>query len=153
MYILATALLVALVSLLPQLCSANAPSPSNTPAKGSLESSAIAAKAWLEVVDRSQYAESWDKASGLMRMTIPKDEWVKLMTSTRRPLGGVSSRQVLDQRVAKNPHGLPPGDYMVMYYKTAFSTKPDAKELVTLYSEDGDWRVLTYQIDSSSAKK
>lgn len=152
MYIFATTLVIGLVSLLPQLCIATTPT-TNTPPKGNLESSAIASKTWLEIVDRSQYSESWDKSSGLMKLTIPKDEWIELMNTTRKPLGGVSSRQVLDQRVAKNPHGLPPGDYMVMYYKTAFSTKPDAKELVTLYSEDGDWRVLTYQIDTAPTKK
>jgi Protein of unknown function (DUF4019) len=121
----------------------NSPVPNNPV----LEASATTSKDWLELVDKGQYGESWNQASALMKMTVHKDEWVTLMEKTRKPLGAVRSRTVVDQRTAKNPHGLPAGDYMVMFYKTDFSGKSGAYELVTLFFQDGKWFVLTYQID------
>ncbi len=112
-----------------------------------LQHAASASTTWLEFLDKGKYAESWDHSSVIMQTTVGKDEWVKLMTSSRKPLGSLKSRQVLDQRTSKNPHGLPAGDYMVMYYKTAFAHRPEAKELVTLHLENGKWSVLTYQVE------
>ena len=112
----------------------------------SLEASATASQSWLNVVDKGHYPESWSQASAIMKLSIPRDEWVQILTKTRKPLGSGVSRQVVDQRVAKNPHGLPAGNYIVMFYKTVFSSKQKANELVTLYLEDGEWRVLTYQV-------
>jgi hypothetical protein len=118
----------------------------------SLQQSADASKQWLELVDKGRYGESWDKASFLMKSTIQKASWEKLMEQTRKPLGSVKSRQVLDQRTAKNPPGMPKGDYIVMFYKTAFSRKDTAYELLTLYYQEGKWNVVTYQIDQGDLK-
>ena len=114
--------------------------------EGMLQASAAASKAWLSLLDRGQYEQSWDQASSIMKMTISKDEWNTIMNKVRKPLGTVVSREVLDQRTATNPQGLPQGSYIVMFYKTAFSARPSAHELVTLYLEDGEWKVLTYQV-------
>lgn len=112
-----------------------------------LEASAMTSKAWLDLIDKGQYGASWDESSFLMKRTIKRGEWEQAMTMTRKPLGNVTSRQVADQRTAKNPHGLLPGDYMVMFYNTSFSHKSNGHELVTLFFENGQWRVLTYQFD------
>jgi len=129
---------------------ANAVSDEFSPAV--LQASANAAKAWLGVVDSNRYAESWDKLASLAKLTINKDEWVHLLDTTRRPLGAVSSREIQDQRTAKDPSGMPKGDYIVMFYKTVFSHKTGF-ELVTLYLEDGKWQILTYQVDTSTSQK
>lgn len=119
----------------------------NETSNAALQAAAIASQSWLKLIDSGRYGESWDQASALMKLTIHKDEWQQLMDKVRKPLGQMTSRQVLDQRVATNPHGLPKGDYQVMFYKTAFTGKPMAYELVTLFLEDGQWRVMTYQVD------
>jgi len=81
-------------------------------------------------------------------MTIGKEEWIELEQATRKPLGKVISRDVVDERIAKNPKGLPVGNYMVLFYNTSFTNRKDAHELVTLMQEsDGKWRVLTYHVD------
>lgn len=115
--------------------------------KNALQASAEAAKSWLAIVDKGDYGQSWNQASALMKLTIQKDEWVTVMNTMRKPLGKVTSREVVDQRTAKNPHGLPAGDYMVLFYKTAFSQRTNASELVTLHLEDGAWQVMTYQVN------
>jgi hypothetical protein len=113
----------------------------------SLEASAKAALAWVAMLDKGQYGESWEDSATLMKLTVNKDDWVRVMDKTRKPLGSVSSREVVDQRVANDPQGLPKGEYIVMFYKTAFAHKPMAYELVTLLMEDGKWRVLTYHVN------
>lgn len=112
-----------------------------------LLAAANASKAWLAGVDTARYAESWDKLAALSKITVHKDEWIQILDKTRRPLGSVRSREVQDERTAKDPSGMPKGDYIVMFYKTQFSNKT-GYELVTLYFEDGQWRVLTYQVDT-----
>lgn len=112
-----------------------------------LAASSSATQAWLGVVDKGDYKGSWNQASKILKATMSADEWTHYLDTVRKPLGTPSGRQVLDQRTAKDPKGLPAGDYMVMLYNTTFANKP-RKELVTLVKEqDGQWRVLTYQIE------
>ncbi len=111
------------------------------------KNSVEAALKWLHLIDEAKYAESWDAASLTLRLKIPKNYWVTLMENIRKPMGSLISRKLLDQRTAKNPAGLPKGDYMVLVFQASFSRKESAKELVTLVQEsDGRWRVLTYQV-------
>lgn len=113
-----------------------------------MAASAIAAKSWIELVDKGKYAESWDASSSLLKRTMSKAEWVRVLEATRKPLGNASSRTIIDQRPAPNPKGLPPGDYMVVLYSTVFDTKPKGKELITMeQGDDGQWRVMTYLVD------
>ncbi len=111
-----------------------------------VQASSDASDAWLEFVDQDRYGESWDKASDLFKLTIPKGDWVALLNKVRRPLGNKTSREMVDIRTAKDPQGLPAGDYMVILYNSSFSSKPSAHELVTLRLEGGEWKVLTYQV-------
>lgn len=107
----------------------------------------ITSKAWLNTVDKGEYGKSWEELSVITKHTVKKDEWEKILTKTRKPLGGVKIRDVVDIRSAINPKNLPAGNYMVMIYKTSFTAKSDVHELVTLFLQDGQWRVLTYQIE------
>jgi hypothetical protein len=111
------------------------------------EASAKASETWVKLLDNGKYGESWDDSATLMKLTIPKDEWINVLNKTRKPLGMVNSREVIDQRVANDPQGLPKGEYIVMFYKTTFGHKSMAYELVTLMIEDGKWRVLTYHVN------
>lgn len=112
-----------------------------------LQAGEITAKVWLSTVDKGDYSKSWDEMSSITKNTVKKDEWEQIMTKTRKPLGAVKVRSVADIRSATNPKNLPAGNYMVMIYKTSFATKPDSHELVTLFLQNGQWNVLTYQID------
>lgn len=112
-----------------------------------LQAGEITSKAWLNIVDKGEYNKSWDEMSSITRNTVKKNEWEKILTKTRKPLGAVKTRDVVDIRSATNPKNLPAGSYMVMIYKTSFATKSDVHELVTLFLQDGQWHVLTYQLD------
>lgn len=111
-----------------------------------LQASAVAADNWLKYIDAGKYGESWDAASNIFRFTIKRDEWIKAEDKLRKPFGRMISRQLVEQRPAKNPQGLPEGDYMVLLYKSSFQEHPQVNELVTMVlSTDGQWKVLTYQ--------
>ena len=106
-----------------------------------------AAKQWLQTVDKGEYSKSWKTGSLTFKLTISEQHWNKLMKAIREPLGSVVSREPFEQRPAINPKGLPEGNYMVVFFKTKFQKKDNAHELVTLVQEsDGNWRVLTYQV-------
>lgn len=113
-----------------------------------MKASAEAADAWLKLLDEGKFAESWDAASKIFKMTLNKNEWILFSDNIRKPLGSLKERKVGAQDAAYNPKGLPEGEYMVIAYRTGFSNS-DAKELLTLVREsDGQWRILTYQVSA-----
>lgn len=112
------------------------------------EDSAKAAQEWLAIVDKGNFADSWENGSVVMKLRIPKNTWVTLLEAMHKGKGNTIERKILEQRPAVDPKGLPQGEYMVIVYNTKFSNKADAKELVTLVLESsGQWKVLTYAAD------
>jgi hypothetical protein len=113
----------------------------------SLKQSADASLAWVAVIDQGKFKEAWDNGSVTLKLKVPENSWETILNATRKPLGKVLERKVVDQRTSQNPPGLPAGDYIVMIYKTDFESKKGVTELVTLVQEsDGKWRGLTYQV-------
>lgn len=108
-----------------------------------------AADNWLQFVDQGNYAGSWEAGSLTLKLTIPRDEWAKILTAIRKPFGRVVSRQLIDMRPAPNPKNLPAGDYMVLLFDTTFGNGAKANEILTLQENNGAWRVLTYQAAES----
>lgn len=118
-----------------------------------LQSSLKTATDWLGGVDGGNYGVSWDQGATIFKLTMPRDEWNTYLDKVRKPLGSVMSRDILDQRVSKDPKGLPKGDYIVIIYATKFSNGKSANELITLQNEQGKWRVMGYYIKENSDKK
>lgn len=113
------------------------------PVKNSVQSG----ERWLHLLDERNYSDSWEAASLTLRLTVPKNHWVTLMESVRKPLGSLTSRKIVHYSKAQDPHGLPKGEYMVLVFQSSFSQKSAVNELVTMVLEsDGKWRVLTYQV-------
>lgn len=110
------------------------------------EDTANVAAQWLKLIDDGRYGDSWDYASQTFQFTIKRGEWEVAEQKLRGPMGRLINRQLVQQLPAKDPKGLPAGDYMVLAYKSSFSNRPDVRELITMVKEsDGKWRVLTYQ--------
>jgi hypothetical protein len=112
-----------------------------------LQNSVKESDAWLSIVDKGDYGRSWEDGSLKLRLTMPKNEWIKYLQGVRQTAGPVQTRTLADVRIAKNPAGLSKGDYSVVVYNTTFPKGP-AKELLTLaLGPDGNWRVMTYFIE------
>ncbi len=112
-----------------------------------LKESLNTSKNFVELLDQENFGSSWTNASTYFKMTIDQSSWQEAMTKLRKPLGKLINREIADQRTSKNPENLPKGDYMVVFYRSSFQNKKQAYELVTLFKEDGEWKVLTYQVN------
>jgi hypothetical protein len=106
-----------------------------------------ASKVWLALVDEGKYAESWEAAASLFRGAVTKENWIKLVEGTRKPLGKLVSRTFAVSRRMTTVPGGPDGQYITVRYKTVFENKAEAVETITpMLDKDGTWRVAGYYI-------
>ena len=106
------------------------------------------AKAWLDLVDGGQYAQSWDDAAPLFQSSTTKEQWDKALQGARAPLGGVKSRELRAAEYKTSLPGAPAGTYVVVHYDSGFENKPSAREIVTLRQQpDESWKVAGYFVE------
>ena len=106
------------------------------------------AGAWLERVDRGEYAESWQEAAGYFKSAVTRDGWEQTIGGVRKPLGAVVSRKLKSKTYATSLPGAPDGEYVVIQYDTVFENKREAVETVTpMRDGDGTWRVSGYYVN------
>ena len=112
------------------------------------EKRAIAASnTWLMLIDSSKYAESWEKAAGLFKNTVSKEQWNQSLNAVRKPLGKVIKRNMKSKQYTMSLPGAPDGEYVVIQYETAFENKKSSIETVTpMLEKDGKWRISGYYI-------
>jgi hypothetical protein len=105
------------------------------------------ALAWLHIVDRGDYGESWDEAAKLFRDAITRADWEKAAAAARDPLGPMVSRKLKSTTYTETLPGAPDGEYVVLQYDTVFANKKAAVEtVVPMKDPDGSWRVSGYFI-------
>lgn len=106
-----------------------------------------AAEVWLALTDDARYDASYTSAGGIFQKLVTKEQWVKLVTNGRGPLGKVTSRRLKVAKFSPTMAGAPDGQYVVLHYESAFEKKPAAVEtLTTLLDADGQWKVCGYFI-------
>lgn len=105
------------------------------------------AKAWLSVVDEERYSESWQRGAKHFKAKVPDGQWDTTMRQVRYPLGKVLSREVNDYQFSTRLFGAPPGEYVIIKFRTSFEKQNDADETLTVTIDpDGQWRVYNYQV-------
>lgn len=106
-----------------------------------------AAKTWLGLVDAKQYNESWVEAASFFKEKVKEEDWVKMVSAVRGPLGDMKSRELIAAQYTKSLPGAPAGEYVAMQFKTTFQNRPEAVETVTPMKDGkGAWRVSGYFI-------
>jgi hypothetical protein len=106
-----------------------------------------AARDWLALIDRGDYAASWKAAGAKFRLAISPERWTEAVTKVRGPLGPLVQRSSLKTTFTRSFPGVPDGDYSLVVFRTAFEKKTEGDETVTLEREaDGEWRVVGYFI-------
>jgi len=114
---------------------------------GKEQAAQAAAQAWLSLVDRGMYAESWAEAATYFKGAVTQEGWMQSMKSIRQPLGENISRKLLSATHTRTLPGAPDGDYVVIQYQASFEKKQSAVETVTpMLDKDGKWRVSGYYI-------
>ena len=104
------------------------------------------ALAWLGLVDKMDYAESWTEASAGFRAHVTETAWEDAAKKARTPLGDLKARVFSKITLSKSLPGVPDGDYAVVQFQTVFANKAQAVETVTLTMENGAWHSAGYFI-------
>lgn len=97
-----------------------------------------AARAFLQLVDKSQWDESYALFGTAFHKINTARVWADVSEKVRVPLGAVVSRTFLSQENLPAP----PAGYEVVKFRTSFANKADAVETVTLDREGGRWVVV-----------
>jgi hypothetical protein len=108
-----------------------------------------AARDWLALVDKLDFAASFAAAGDKFRAPITQEEWADALAKARSPLGAVVQRTIAETTFdrASTPDGGPELDIVVILFRTAFANRTGGSESVTLALDpDGAWRVIGYFI-------
>jgi hypothetical protein len=104
------------------------------------------AQSWMALVDKGDYAGSYDQASSTFKTAIGKDDWVQKLRAGRAPLGKVVSRKLKSADFTTQLPGAPDGQYVVIQYDTSFENKQSAVETIVpmVDKKDRQWRTSGY---------
>ncbi len=124
-----------------------APAPTAAIQTGGETAAQSAGEVWLALTDDARYDNAYSGAAGIFQHLITREQWVKLVTAGRSPLGKVGSRRLKDSKFSPKMNGAPDGQYVVLHFDTAFEKKPAAIETLTVTLDpDGQWKVCGYFI-------
>lgn len=125
---------------------AQAPAAPANPHQADEDAAHASADAWLALIDQKQFGPSWDATAPLFQSSVTKEKWEHAAAAAREPLGEVSSRKFHAAEYKTTIPGAPDGQYVIVYYDTAFANKAAATESVTLMKSDGSYKVAGYFI-------
>lgn len=111
-----------------------------------IDQSQRSGEAWLALIDRQNYSESWAQSGSLFRSRVTQQRWTEMARQVREPLGGAISRKVLSATTTRTLPRAPEADYVVLRFQTSFQAKSEAIETLTVVLEDGQWRAVGYFI-------
>lgn len=105
------------------------------------------AQNWLALIDKGDYATSWDEAATPFKAAVTKEDWQKALNSSRGQFGKLLSRKMKGATYSTTLPGAPDGKYVVIQYEASFENKKSATETVTpMLDKDGKWHVSGYYI-------
>ncbi|MGH7511810.1 MAG: DUF4019 domain-containing protein [Gemmatimonadales bacterium] len=106
-----------------------------------------AAQAWLRLVDARHYDESWDSAAAVFRSAVSKPAWSGAVREGRAPFEPLGERSLLGATYSTQLPNVPPGEYVVLQYRTKAGNGKTVVETVTpAKGPDGRWRVAGYYV-------
>jgi len=107
----------------------------------------IAAENWLNMIDKGQYKESWDKTADFFKASVSRAQWPEMLTKIRKPLGKKVSRKLISKKFYNSLPGAPDGKYVIIQFQAVFENKKSAIETITpSLSKDGKWKPSGYFI-------
>ena len=106
------------------------------------------ARQWLAMIDAEDYQAGWRQAAAFLKEKVSEDQWVKSMTTVRKPMGAVTSRKVKTTQFRTMMAQALKGEYLVIEFQTSFAHRTGLTESVTQMKEkDGVWRVGGYHLN------
>ncbi|AWW74927.1 LuxR family transcriptional regulator [Erythrobacter sp. KY5] len=105
------------------------------------------ANAFLDKVDSSDWAGSWNTAGAMFRNEVTSAEWESQVKPVRLPLGAVNARRLVNVQRASTLPGAPEGEYEVLQFQTDFAGKEGMSiETVVMVMGKNGWEVSGYFI-------
>ena len=102
------------------------------------------AQAWMGLMDRGKYDDSWKQFAPVVQQQITKKQWKQQVKSTRQPYGALQSRMPRAANYATTLPGAPDGKYVVLEFDTTFANKQAVRETCVLAQTNGVWKVAGY---------
>jgi len=113
-----------------------------------------AMQTWLLEIDRDEYVQSWQDAAPSLQKVLTSDQWVKALTSVRKPLGKCTERKLAsatEKNEISTADGVFKGDFIIAQYDSTFENSVKAVETVRFEKmPDGTWKVAAYHVKTSS---
>lgn len=107
----------------------------------------VAARSWLALVDRADYAQSWQQAAAFFQSKVAQGQWVQMVESVRGQTGTISDRKLASMKYQTELPGAPNGEYVIIQYKaSAAGVGPVIETVVPMLDKDGKWRVSGYYV-------
>jgi len=107
----------------------------------------MAAENYLIMIDTGQYGQSWDISSSFFKSQVPKETWVRQISTVRPQFGNIVKRTIKSAQYVTQLPGAPDGEYVVIQYDSSYEKKKNGLETVTpMLDKDGTWRVSGYYI-------
>ena len=105
-----------------------------------------ATQTWLQCLDEMNFEKLWDSSAELRRLKTDKADFIRRMNGIRAPLGKMIDRDLqLNLRVTLIRH-YPDGQYRKIVFWSKYEKKDFAREYLLLVKEEGQWRVLEFQL-------
>jgi hypothetical protein len=110
-----------------------------------LRTADTAAQTWLALVDKGEIARSWEEGALVLQLGVTETKWEQLVRSARAPFEPFGARHRIMARYTTDPPNAPPGQYVLLQYKTDVAGGRQVVEAVvpTLDGKRG-WRVSGY---------
>jgi hypothetical protein len=106
----------------------------------------VAARTWLVLVDNGEGLASYAAAGARFRETLPGEQWVAGLGGARKLFGDLTQRAIVSTKLTRTLPGLPDGDYASLVFRSSFTKREVAQEVVTLEFTGGAWHVVGYII-------
>lgn len=111
----------------------------------SIEAAQKALESWTLLWDAGKYQESYKALSPVSKKAFDEKTWFTYWTTTRKPLGKLKSRNILNISLIKSLPGAPDRPGAVFKYLSSFENQEDVFETFGLILEkDGVWREISY---------
>lgn len=98
-------------------------------------------------MDAGDYGATWETATKLFQSGITKNEWEARARRTQAGLGQASGRTLVAARyTTRFPSVEPPGEHVIVQYRTRFGGRPSTETVYMRRAVDGLWKTSGYWI-------
>jgi hypothetical protein len=131
-----------LVAFSAWLLAAAAPALAQDPRTSAAQGAALD---WLALSDKDDAAGTYAASAKRFKAAITIEKWTEAMKQAREKFGPVQRRTHLMTQTPAPGKNTPPGEFVVLIYRTDFEKRQTGTETITMEREpDGQWRVVGY---------